>query len=184
MSQANYYKVLTIFYSRTGKTRAIAETVKEVFRCEAQEIIDLKDRSGFWGYISGVIDILLHHSTEISPSIIKTEDYDLLFIGAPLWEGKFPPALTTFFRSAHYTGNKVILFASCGFRMKQSLFYEYSNHITKNGGEVIGYFHLRTRFKSIKALRKETENILAKNKERWLKLIGGSAMLGSREQPV
>jgi len=84
MTSNNNHHTQIIFYSRTGKTSIIAEIIKDSFGCNLQGIVDLKDRSGILGYISGVIDIWLRPLTEISPSVVDIKDYSLLFIGAPL----------------------------------------------------------------------------------------------------
>lgn len=171
MTPNNNPQAQIIFYSRTGKTSIIAEIIKDTFGYNLQEIIDLKNRSGILGYIGGVIDIWLRPLTEISPSVVDIKDYSLLFIGAPLWGGKFPPAITTFFSSAHFSGKKVVLFATCGSRMKQTLFDEYSKRIRASGGEVAGHFYLRTRSKSNTALQEETQKILDEHRGEWLKSI-------------
>jgi flavodoxin len=120
ISSNDNHNALTIFYSRTGKTRIIAETIKDTLGGKLQEIIDLKDRSGFRGYMSGVIDIFFQSITEISPRELNLDHYDLLFIGSPIWGNKFPPAITTFFSRAQFSDKKVVLFADFGSHIKKS----------------------------------------------------------------
>lgn len=159
----NNLKGLVIFYTRTGRTRAIAEVVREMYAYELQEIIDLRDRSGLLGYISGVIDILFRPITEISPKELNLDSYNLLYIGAPIWGNRFPPAITTFFSTARFSGKKVVLFADFGSSMKDSIFAQYSKLISDRGGEVISTFKVKTRGKSIDAIKDETIQILRQN---------------------
>jgi flavodoxin len=163
----NNLKGNIIFYTRTGKTRAVAEAIKEVYAYDLQEIIDLRDRSGLLGYISGVIDILLRPITKISPKEINLDHYNLIYIGAPIWGNRFPPAITTFFSTARFLDKKVVLFADFGSSMKDSLFVKYGKLISDRGGEVIGTFKVKTRGKSIDAIKDEAKKILMKNAGRW-----------------
>ncbi|MCX5886562.1 MAG: hypothetical protein NT096_11750 [Proteobacteria bacterium] len=159
----NNLKGIVIFYTRTGKTRAIAEAISELYPYDLQEIIDLRDRSGLLGYISGVIDILFRPITEISPKELNLDSYNLLYIGAPIWGNRFPPAITTFFSTARFSGKKVVLFADFGSSMKDSIFAKHSKFISDRGGEVISTFKVKTRGKSIDAIKDETRQILRKN---------------------
>ena len=159
----NNLKGNIIFYTRTGKTRAVAEAIKEVYAYDLQEIIDLRDRSGLLGYISGVIDILFRPITKISPKELNLDSYNLLYIGAPIWGNRFPPAITTFFSTARFSDKKVILFADFSSGMKDSIFAKHSKFISDRGGEVISTFKVKTRGKSINTLRNETRQILRNN---------------------
>ena len=159
----NNLKGNIIFYTRTGKTRAIAEAIRELYTYDLQEIIDLRDRSGLLGYISGVIDILFRPITEILPKELNLDSYNLLYIGAPIWGNRFPPAITTFFSTARFSDKKVILFANFGSGMKDSIFAQYSKLISDRGGEVISTFKVKTRGKSIDAIKDETRQILRNN---------------------
>jgi len=161
------HKILIIFYSRTGKTRIIAETIKDTLGGKLQEIIDLKDRSGFFGYMSGVIDIFFRPITEISPRELNLDHYDLLFIGSPIWGNKFPPAITTFFSMTRFSGKKVILFADFGSHMKESIFDKYCKFISNRGGEVIDTFKIKTRGKLFDTIKDEIKQILEENARRW-----------------
>jgi len=161
------HKILIIFYSRTGKTRIIAETIKDTLGVKLQEIIDLKDRTGFWGYMSGVIDIFFWPITEILPKEFNFDHYDLLLIGSPVWGNKFPPAITTFFSRAQFSDKKVVLFADFGSHMKESIFDRYRTLINERGGEVIDTFKIKTRGKCFDTIKNETKQILAENAGRW-----------------
>ena len=160
-------KGLIIFYSRTGKTRTITGTMRDILGYHFQEIIDLKGRSGFLGYMSGIIDIFFRPITEIVPKEVNFDNYDFLLIGSPIWGNRFPPAITTFFNMARFTGKKVVLFATFGSHMKESILDKYSNFITDRGGKVIGTFKIKTRSKYLDTIKDEVKRILVENAERW-----------------
>ncbi len=160
-----------LFYSRTGKTRAVAEAVCEIFGGSLCEIIDAKYRKGITGYVRSLFDVWLMRPTEISPACINTHDSRLLFIGTPLWADRLPPAMRTFFSTAELNNKRVILFFTCGFYRKHSLMYKYTTHVNTMGATVIGNFFLRTRGKSKTALKNETKMVLNQYKTTWLESI-------------
>lgn len=160
-----------IFYSRTGNTRTVAEVIGETFGISLQEIKDLKDRSGFFGFIGGMIDVRKNPITTISPETVNLDKYDVLFIGSPIWGMKFAPAITTFFEGTDFAGKKVILFTTTSSRMKKTAFDEYSELIQKKGGTVIDTFFLKTLWKESDEIREEAQELVAAKTESWMKKI-------------
>ena len=158
-----------IFYSRTGNTKTVAEVIAETFEFHLQEIKDLKDRSGFFGFIGGMIDVRKNPITTISPETVSLDEYDVLFIGSPIWGMKFAPAITTFLEGTDFTGKKVILFTTTSSRMKQTAFDQYSQLIHTRGGTVIDTFFLKTFWKESEEIEKEAQEIVSAKKELWLK---------------
>ena len=157
-----------IFYSRTGNTRTVAEVIAATLNVPLQEIQDLKDRSGFFGFIGGMVDVRKNPITTISPETVNLDGYDLLFIGSPIWGMKFAPAITTFLQGTDFTGKKIILFATTSSRMKQTAFDEYSELIHTKGGTVIDTFFLKTFWEESNEIRKGAEEIVNARKEVWL----------------
>ena len=160
-----------IFYSRTGNTRTVAEVIAETFDFHLQEITDLKDRTGFFGFIGGMIDVRKNPVTTISPETVSLEGFDILFIGSPIWGMKFAPAITTFLQGTDFTGKKVILFTTTSSRMKQTAFDEYSELIHTKGGTVIDTFFLKTFWKKSIEIRNAAEEIVTAKKEMWTKKV-------------
>jgi flavodoxin len=158
-----------IFYSRTGNTKIVAEVIGETFGLPLQEIQDLKDRSGFFGFIGGMIDVRKNPITTISPETVSLYGNEVLFIGSPIWGMKLAPAITTFLEGADFSGKKVILFTTTSSRMKQSAFDEYSTLIQKKGGTMIDTFFLKTLWKKSDEIRKEAQELVAAKTESWIK---------------
>ena len=151
--------VLVIYYSRTGKTRAAAQFICETLGCDILEIKDLKDRSGISGFFSGARDARKKASTEISPNQFDLSNYDLIFIGAPVWASQFPPAILTFFDIADFTHKNVILFATLTIHMTPDNFNEYVEFLNSKGAKVIGRFLVKTFWDDADEVREETEEI-------------------------
>jgi len=161
-------KVLVVYYSRTGNTKAIAESIKDTLGCTIQEIKDLKDRSGIKGFISGMIDAKKNPITEISPKIVDVKDYDLLIIGSPGWGVKLTPAINTFINSTDFTGKKIVLFGVASGRMSQKTLDEYSSIINSRGGQVIDTFIIKTLWINQDEIRAKAKEICTERQEKWM----------------
>jgi flavodoxin len=161
-------KALVVYYSRTGNTRAIAESVREVLGADIQEIKDMKDRSGFFGFIGGMIDSRKHPITEISPREVNIKDYGLIVIGSPGWGVKLTPAINTFISKTDFTGKKVVLFGVASARMQQKTLDEYSKVITSRGGKVINTFIIKTLFINREEMKAEAKKISTERAGKWM----------------
>ena len=161
-------KTLIVYYSRTGNTRAISESIKDTLGCTIQEIKDLKDRSGISGFIGGMIDVRENPTTDISPKEVRLEDYNLLIIGSPGWGGKITPAINTFINMTDFTGKKVILFSVVAGQMPQKTLDEYSTLINSRGGQVIDTFIIKTLWINQDKMRTEANKICTERKGKWM----------------
>ncbi|XHH08235.1 MAG: flavodoxin family protein [Candidatus Bathyarchaeia archaeon] len=103
-------KCLVVYYSRTGKTRFVAETIASQLGAELEEIIDQKKRSGSLGWIMAGKDASRKSLTEISPATKSPKDYDLIVIGTPIWAWSPTPAVRTYIKQNNLSGKKVALF--------------------------------------------------------------------------
>jgi len=164
----NKPKTLIVYYSRTGNTRAISESIKDTLECTIQEIKDLKDRSGISGFIGGMIDVRKNPTTDISPKEVSLEGYNLLIIGTPGWGGKITPAINTFINMTDFAGKKVVLFSVVSGQMPQKTLDEYSELINSRGGQVIDTFIIKTLWINQDEMRTEAKKICTERKEKWM----------------
>lgn len=77
-------KTLVVFYSRTGITRKVAETIARTLSGDVEEIFAREDRSDFSGY-----DLLREEAVLKKPVAIKATKrdparYDLTIVGTPI----------------------------------------------------------------------------------------------------
>lgn len=159
---------LIVYYSRTGNTRAISESIKDTLGCDIQEINDLKDRSGVSGFIGGMIDVRKNPTTDISPKEVRLENYNLLIIGSPGWGGKITPAINTFINMTDFTGKKVVLFSVVAGQMPQKTLDEYSELIGSRGGQAMDTFIVKTLWINQDEMREEAKKICTERKEKWM----------------
>jgi flavodoxin len=87
---------LVVFYSRTGLTRKAAEMLAGVLKADIEEIVDHKNRMGFWGYLGSGKDAFLKKTTKINAARKDPGVYDLVVIGTPLWALSVTPAVRTY----------------------------------------------------------------------------------------
>ncbi len=113
-------KCLIVYYSRTGKNRKIAELIKEKIGGDVEEIIDLKNRRGFIGWIRSGKDAFLSRDTNIRPSNNDPANYDLIIIGTPVWAGNLTPAVRKYLKDYHDKIKSYSLFSVSGFGEKNT----------------------------------------------------------------
>ena len=101
---------LVIYYTRTAKTKFVAEAIAAQLGADLEEIVDLKKRGGAIGWINGGKDASRKSLTEIAPTQKVPADYDLVVIGTPIWAWAPTPAFRTYVSKNSLAGKKVALF--------------------------------------------------------------------------
>lgn len=91
-------KTLVIYYSRSGKTKKVAESIAEKLNADLKEIIDNKKRSGFFGFIFSGRDAMNEKLTDIKDINVKIKEYDRIIIGTPVWASRISTPVLTFIR--------------------------------------------------------------------------------------
>ncbi len=105
-------KTLVVYYSRTGNTKFIAETVAAELGADIEAVVDLKNRLGRLNYLPAGRDALSGKATEIAQTKKAPTDYELIVIGQPVWAGNPTPAIRTYIRKNDFSGKKVALIFS------------------------------------------------------------------------
>ena len=89
-------KILVVFYSRSGRTKKIAEAISGILKCEKEEIFDLKNRKGIPGFLSAGTDANLRRLTAIKEIKNNPSLYDLVIIGTPVWSSNISTPIRTY----------------------------------------------------------------------------------------
>jgi len=100
---------IIVYYSRTGKTRIVANALKEQLPCEIAEIKSTEDREGFWGVITCVLDSLFNRDDVIEPFNKDLKGYNPIIIASPIWIGKLSSPARTFMKQAGLNGKEVYI---------------------------------------------------------------------------
>ncbi|MBW2553287.1 MAG: hypothetical protein JRE20_04050 [Deltaproteobacteria bacterium] len=159
---------LIIYYSRTGKTKLICETLQKYLDADLLEINDLKDREGTWGYLTAAYDAIFNRHTPIEPEKIDFSHYQSIIVASPVWNWKLCTPIHTFLDENEFDGKKVVLITNANIHIMK--YEQYSDdasfikRLLKNyirgkkktaqfvfmagGGEYVGHYHLETQEKT------------------------------------
>jgi flavodoxin len=105
-------KTLVVYYSRTGKTRFVAEKVIAELKADIEKIVDLKNRSGRFGFLKAGYDATRGNETEIAETQKSPSEYDLIVIGTPVWNSRPASAIRTYLKKNDLAGKKVAVFCT------------------------------------------------------------------------
>ncbi len=109
-------KMLVLYYSQTSNTQAVAEEIATRLGADIESIVPVNPYDGdFQATIErcqkdreqGVV-------TEIEPLKVDVSQYDVVFIGYPVWFGTYAPPVATFLNQVDLTGKKVVPFCTFG----------------------------------------------------------------------
>ena len=102
-------KILVAFYSRSGKTKKVAEAISEILKCDKEEIFDTKNRRGIPGFLSSGSDANFRRLTAIKEIKNNPSLYDLVIIGTPIWSSNISTPIRTYL-SLHKDDFKKVAF--------------------------------------------------------------------------
>lgn len=106
-------KSLIVFYSLEGNTKLIAQFIQEFTNAEILELKPKKEipKKGFLKFIWGGKSVMFKEKPILINKRNNIDDYELLFIGTPVWSGTFAPAINSFLFETKITGKKIALFS-------------------------------------------------------------------------
>jgi len=81
-------KTLTVYYSRSGNTRKVAEAISKNIGGDIEEITEPHGRGGPIGWLRSGREATGEMTASINPPKNDPAGYDLLIIGTPIWGGK------------------------------------------------------------------------------------------------
>ena len=130
-------KKLVVFYSLEGHTKELANAIAKVAGADILEVKMKKEvpKKGFMRYVKGGGQVVRKIEPEIYPLELDPQEYDVLFIGTPVWAGSYASPLRSFFSIVDLQGKRVALFA--GHRGgKGKVFQHFRESLA--GNEVLG----------------------------------------------
>ncbi len=89
---------MVVFYSRNGNSTFVAEKVASELGADAEEVVDLKNRRGWLGFIRAGYDATRGKETKIEKTQKSPIDYDLIVVGTPVWNSRLTPAIRTYLK--------------------------------------------------------------------------------------
>lgn len=113
-------KILVAYFSATGRTAKVAKLLAEAIGADIHEI---KPKEPYtradlnWMNRKSRSSIEMNNKTfrpEMAESSVSIGDYDVVFLGFPIWWYVAPTIINTFLESTDFSGKRIILFATSG----------------------------------------------------------------------
>lgn len=117
LSQRDTGKVLVAYFSATNTTRPLAEYAADILGADLYEIVPevpYTDADLAY-YTNGRADRDQNDSSArpaISGSVENMADYDVIFLGYPIWHGQPPRIISTFLESYDFAGKTIVPFCT------------------------------------------------------------------------
>jgi len=175
-------KILIVYYSRTGKTKLICETLQKNLDAAAFEVKDKEDRSGTLGFLGAAYDVILDRHTTIEPGKIDLSPYSHIIIASPVWNWKLSTPIHTLLETHNFTGKKVFLVTTANIDIKKYEAFGNEAPFVKrflkdylrgkkkdsqsfakgNGGEFLGHYHFATQEKTSEQIVEDALKVIDK----------------------
>jgi len=108
-------KTAIIYFSLTGFTASIAETMAKILDAELIPLKTMDEQSKEFSLktiVKGGSQVVRKKKPELKEYQFDPADFDLIIIGTPVWAWNFTPPLRTFFAEQDLSGKKVAIYAT------------------------------------------------------------------------
>ena len=78
-------RILIAYYSRSGTTRRVADSLAAALKCDIEEITEPRSRAGLFGYARSLMEARQKRASIIAPAKRDPSSYDLIVVGTPIW---------------------------------------------------------------------------------------------------
>lgn len=101
---------LILYYSRTGYTKLIAETIAKGMGADIIEIKEVgTDRAGTWGFITAGIAAFFDQHGPITPEKINFNGHKNIIIASPIWSWNLATPIHSLLLKNHFKNQKIVL---------------------------------------------------------------------------
>ena len=113
-------KKLVAYFSASGVTAKVADLLADAVGADIHEIrpkVPYTKADLNWMNKKSRSSIEMNDKSirpEIADSNVKIENYEVIYLGFPIWWYVAPTIINTFLESAEFAGKKIILFATSG----------------------------------------------------------------------
>lgn len=112
----NNQKILVVYYSQTHATEEMAKYIQQKLNCDIEsiELVDPYDPDYDSTIARGKRELDAKEWPEILPLKAKVEDYDVIFIGFPVWFSTYANPIASWLEKVDLKAKKVVPFATFG----------------------------------------------------------------------
>lgn len=109
-------KVLVLYYSQTSNTEQVANEIASRLNADKEAIVAVNPYDGDF---HATIERCMQEREqgilpEIQPIAANLDDYDVIFLGYPVWFGTFAPPVITWLNSVDLSGKTIVPFCTFG----------------------------------------------------------------------
>lgn len=105
---------LIVYYSRSGVTAQVAQTLARDCGADLEQINDLRPRHGLSGYLRSVWEALLQRPAPIQPPRLHPADYPFVVLGTPVWAGHMSAPMRSYILQQREHFSHIALFCTMG----------------------------------------------------------------------
>lgn len=134
-------KTLVVYYSLTGKTEIVAQTLARELGADLRRVEDVEQPTVNWWFIASAgFAALRGAESPIKPVDTSLQGYERVFVGSPVWGGSPATAINTFIARTDFSGKTVIPFMTMGGDDAAGALRKLGERIEKKGGTIAGSF--------------------------------------------
>lgn len=137
-------KPVVIYYSFSGKTSIIAESVAKELGCDIKRIEEVKKRSTLGAYVMGAFAAMKGKSSEIKPLNLNLNNYDTIILSTPVWASSPVPAINAFVEQTNFKDKNVVLLISPASGDDSKAATLLTNRIHAKGGKILQHHAFKT----------------------------------------
>lgn len=148
-------KILIAYYSLQGHTREISNMIQRVTGGDIFEIELKKPYSLVTSYTIGLMHTRSGYEPSLKKQVLSLEDYDVIFIGSPIWWFTFAPPIMSFLKENNLENKTVVPF--CTHAGNYGDFFEKFKKLCPNSKVMKGSDFHNSKSKDQNALENEIE---------------------------
>ena len=154
------YKPLIVYYSRSGNSRIVADTLTEHLACPVENIQSTNNREGFLGVFTCVLDQLLNRDDIIEPLKKDPQNFNPVILVTPVWIGKLASPARTCIKQPGFEGKDIYLVITYNGSLTEDKEKVLKEEITAQGITLKGIYKIITKEKTEDEIKEEVRNQL------------------------
>ncbi|MBN2178041.1 MAG: hypothetical protein JW743_01245 [Deltaproteobacteria bacterium] len=155
---------VVVVHSRTGNTALMGHLISEEMN---SDFIRLDVPEGSQDSVLSVPN--RNEDMEITPQKIDLSEYELVFLGSPIWFMHPTAFIYSFIKSNDLTSKKVVLFYAYGGGLAEKAIEEWKGLVRQSGGTVIDVIGIDcSDFETDEALQSEVNVMIERKKSIWM----------------
>lgn len=108
---------LIVYYSQTGATKEVAWLINEFLNADVQGLYPNEPYPDDYDATIKRWRQEMEEGKRVeinNPLAVDPQDYEIIFLGFPIWGGSYPPPVSTFLEDYSLKGKKIVTFATFG----------------------------------------------------------------------